>query len=229
MSSKGVQMIKLRTRFLVKSEQGYAVSGFPGVAIDLLYDPHLSYEQKLVHYESVTRQDTMALADISETVASLKRKTLLSLNVDPDVASPKVTDRLYLGTVHELAWFENEELTVADALALYTAGEEVSAFILLNNQAGEVMRGCDDGLRYFFHSNEGTRHNEPHVHVSYRNDKHTTIRIKDGRVVPQGILPPKAERRAVKRVLENREKFLEYWNTLTNGIHFDLNYLIENS
>lgn len=215
--------IELRTAFLVKSANGYEVNGYPGVYIPIL--PHFdeSLEAALEWYREIGASDTRVTISMSASLLELENRALASLQL---TKKPKPRRNLLLGTRYELAWFDDEAMTVGDAVSRFSGDEELFAFILLNNQAGEVFDGTDKDLRYFIKSNE-QGHNLPHVHVSYRNEDYASICIVDGKLLA-GTLPKKALKAARNRILEQRETLIRYWNEHTNGVHFDINYLFQN-
>ena len=83
---------------------------------------------------------------------------------------------------------------------------------------------AEDGVVYYMHSNEGNRHNEPHVHISEIsfNPREATISILTGKVLA-GEMPKKLIKKAREKILANREFFIECWNTKTNGLEVDVN------
>lgn len=95
--------------------------------------------------------------------------------------------------------------------------------------AGEVFPGesgayGDIGIRYFFRSHEGTRHNTPHVHVDYMHEGAASIAIESGQILAKkGRIPPKRLKGAVNRILDNVPELLEGWNDQTDGRKIDLN------
>lgn len=220
-------LVAIPTRFIVKNEDGtYAVSGPPGVALCYFgITKSEGFEAALDWYRGITDRDTYVEADYSESIQDLKLDVINSLGLNPDVDSPKVFERLYLGTVHELAWFENESLRVGAALQVLSLHDYVVAYLVLNNSAGELFRNADDGIRYFIKPNESGH--SAHIHVNYKNQSFASIYIDTGEY-RDGSLPSKVFKVARKRILDNRAKLLEYWNANTNGIHFDINYLFMN-
>ena len=182
------------------------------------------FEKALDWYREVTSRDTHVIVTEDDSIRDLRLSTLESLNLDPATAPQKYADRLYLGTSRELAWFDDETLSAALALSLFDPDQEVWAFILLNNQAGEMFHGVDKDLRYFINSKE-QGHNQPHVHITYRNQDRASISIINCSVLA-GNLPNRALKVATARIEENRAYLLKYWNNHTNGVHFDINYLI---
>ena len=215
------------TRFIVKNEDGsLAISGHPGVALcNFGITDSEGFEKALDWYLSVVNTNTFVIASSPERIRALREKVVKSLEIDSNIDSPKVTGHLYLGTAYELAWIENEDLSVGEVLDHFSSKSEVTAFLMLNNSAGEFFRNEDDGIRYFIRSNESGH--GPHVHVSYKNEAWASIYIDTGKI-RDGSLPAKVYKTAKKRILANKEKLLDYWNNNTNGIHFDINYLFAN-
>ena len=94
--------------------------------------------------------------------------------------------------------------------------------ILVNSDAGTVFQL--DGIKYYFHSNELTRHHEPHVHIDVRNEQSGTYSIRDFRRL-DGNVKTRDETK-IKKVLQKRQiELVQYWNEHTNGLTIDLNQL----
>lgn len=94
--------------------------------------------------------------------------------------------------------------------------------ILVSCDAGDVAR--DGPLRYYVHSREAGRHNEPHIHVCDTSHEYeASIRISDGKVIA-GALPHKYEKIAKEKILTNQDFFYECWNTRTDGLKVDINH-----
>jgi len=85
-----------------------------------------------------------------------------------------------------------------------------------------------DNIRFYFHSHEGDRHNEPHVHVyDVGGNFEVSISLLTGEVLTPGWkIPKKALKIARKRIFDNQQLFLEGWNELTDGLSVDINKLL---
>lgn len=98
---------------------------------------------------------------------------------------------------------------------------EITLSILVSHDAGEVA--SEYPLRYSVYSHEAGKHNEPHIHVRDIGHKYdASVRISDGKVIA-GELPPKLEKMAKKKILSDQAFFFECWNTMTDGLHVDIN------
>lgn len=94
--------------------------------------------------------------------------------------------------------------------------------ILVSCNAGDVARGGP--LRYYVHSREAGRHNEPHIHVRDTSHRYeASVRISDGKVIA-GELPRKYEKMAKEKILSDQNYFYECWNTRTDGLQADINH-----
>lgn len=93
--------------------------------------------------------------------------------------------------------------------------------ILLSENAGDVFR--DDGIRYYMHSRESGKHNEPHVHVDVRHEYFGSFSIMDGRKLTDDHIKAKDIKKIQKRIADNREQLIEFWNLHTDGLTVDLN------
>ena len=80
----------------------------------------------------------------------------------------------------------------------------------------------NDGLRYYMPSRESGSHNKPHIHVDYRYESFASICIGDGSLL-SGSLPSKVLKEARKKILDNQEFLLRYWNEKTDGLSVDIN------
>lgn len=150
--------------------------------------------------------------------------TLESLEIDPEVSSPAITSRVYIGSSTELAWTDELEKTLSEVLDYFDDTNCLYAFILLKNLAGEVFHNEDEGISYHIYSRERGKHNFPHVHVDYRHTYRAVVSIIDGTCY-DGYLPSKVLKAARKRIEDNRAYLINYWNANTDGIRFDPNYL----
>lgn len=93
--------------------------------------------------------------------------------------------------------------------------------VFASADAGTV---CDDeGLRYFMHTHENGKHNEPHVHVRDTGYQYeASLAISDGRILA-GDLPRKLLKKAQRKVLSEQPYFYQCWNTMTDGLQVDIN------
>ena len=103
----------------------------------------------------------------------------------------------------------------------YNVEDTINIQILLSENAGEVFK--DDGIRYYMHSKEAGKHNEPHVHVNVRYEHDGTFSIIDGRQLEHSDIRPKDIRKIQMKIKENKEQLIEYWNLHTDGLTVDLN------
>lgn len=120
---------------------------------------------------------------------------------------------------------------------LYYKGEykefkdlDSNLFLLLNyigEVNGEIVLDWDDcvrggaaameqnGLLYFFHSNESNHLHTPHVHVSYAEEE-VSIKILDCSVLAGNIKRSKLKE-AKSTIERKRAFFYDKWNECTNG------------
>lgn len=80
-------------------------------------------------------------------------------------------------------------------------------------RGGDVWR--ENGIRFYMHSNENTKHSEPHIHIKTGSFS-ASVRISDGKILA-GKLPQNKKKYIIKRVLDNKYELLLCWNTKTNG------------
>ena len=98
----------------------------------------------------------------------------------------------------------------------------ITLCILVSCAAGDVAR--EGPLRYYVHSREAGRHNEPHIHVCDTSHEYeASVRISDGKVIA-GYLPRKYEKIAKDKILSDQDYFYECWNTRTDGLQADINH-----
>lgn len=132
-----------------------------------------------------------------------------------------------------LLMIRDPSVTISQMLSFGSSAEEVDLIFAFTAEAGEVWRDSksqcgDDGVHYNFHSGERSRHKLPHVHVRYKHEGSASISISDGSVLAQdgGRFPGKCLRAAQKRVIENKEELLGYWNKMTDGLSADPDFLL---
>lgn len=94
--------------------------------------------------------------------------------------------------------------------------------VLVSCDAGTI---CNDGvLRYYVHSHEAGKHNEPHIHVRDLGFHYeASVRISDGEIIA-GMLPRKLANKAKNKILSDQEFFAHCWNTMTDGLEIDINH-----
>lgn len=93
-------------------------------------------------------------------------------------------------------------------------GNEILIFLMeTGERGGDIWR--ENGIRYYMHSNENTKHSEPHVHVKVGGFS-ASIRIADGKILA-GKLPPNKKKYIINRVLRGKDELLFCWKTKTNG------------
>ena len=99
----------------------------------------------------------------------------------------------------------------------------ISVCYLVCHDAGSV--GPVEGrLRYYVHSHEAGKHQEPHIHV--KDAEHVfeaSVSIANGDIIV-GSLPGKYKKIAKKEILSNQEYYYNCWNTLTDGLRVDINH-----
>ena len=113
------------------------------------------------------------------------------------------------------------EYTVYEFLSQIANKSNVKALFIVSNAAGAAFR--DEGLRYYFHSHEAGKHNKPHVHVDYLHEASGTYDILTGERI-NGDIPIKKDKIIRKKILDNQEKMIEWWNYRTDGIMIDINH-----
>lgn len=98
---------------------------------------------------------------------------------------------------------------------------EIDVEVLVCADAGSICQ--DDGIRYYMHSHEGTRHNEPHVHIDALNHGcDASFSIITGEIL-EGKLPKKLLKKVKNKILKEQNFFVECWNTKTDGLAIDIN------
>ncbi len=98
-------------------------------------------------------------------------------------------------------------------------GNNISVFLMSTGERGaDIWR--ENGIRYYMHSNENTKHNEPHIHVKF-GEYSASVRISDGKILA-GELPKNKRKQIINRILCGKDELLFCWNTMTNGIRVDI-------
>lgn len=94
-------------------------------------------------------------------------------------------------------------------------GNDMTIFLMITGERGaDIWR--ENGIRYYMHSNENTKHNEPHIHIK-TGEYSASVRIADGFILA-GKLPKNKKKYIINRVLQSKNELLFCWNTMTNGV-----------
>lgn len=94
--------------------------------------------------------------------------------------------------------------------------------ILICGDAGSICN--KEGIRYYMHSHESGRHNEPHVHIRDTSNTYSaSLAISDGRVLA-GEFPPKLLKKARKLIHDEQAYFYDCWRAKTDGLVPDINH-----
>lgn len=128
-------------------------------------------------------------------------------------------------TQSRIMYIDNQELLLQELCQRLSLGQNEQLFLVFSGDAGEVFRNEDAGFRYFFRSHEGNHHNIPHVHVNFEHEYDASFSLKDGAMIA-GNMPSKQQKRVKQKIMENQETLVEQWNEQTDGIRFDLDYLL---
>ena len=119
----------------------------------------------------------------------------------------------------------DKSITLYSLLRNYLDLEEsgkVLVQILVSADAGAIC--CDEGIRYYMHSHEAGKHNEPHVHVEDTGHNYeASIALSDGRILA-GEFPRKLLKKAQKKIYEDNAYFYECWQAKTDGLIPDINH-----
>lgn len=122
---------------------------------------------------------------------------------------------------NQIMHITSTEYTVSVFLSQFVNTANVKALFIVSNAAGEAFR--DDGLRYYFHSHEAGKHNKPHVHVDYLHEASGTYDILTGERI-NGDIPSKKDKIIRKKILDNQDELIKWWNYRTDGIKIDINH-----
>lgn len=94
-------------------------------------------------------------------------------------------------------------------------GNDMTIFLMITGERGaDIWR--ENGIRYYMHSNENAKHNEPHIHIK-TGEYSASVRIADG-IILAGKLPKNKKKYIINRVLQSKNELLFCWNTMTNGV-----------
>lgn len=98
-------------------------------------------------------------------------------------------------------------------------GNNISVFLMATRERGaDIWR--ENGIRYYMHSNENTKHNEPHIHVKF-GEYSASVRISDGKILA-GELPKNKRKQIINRILCSKDELLFCWNTKTKGVKVEI-------
>jgi len=123
---------------------------------------------------------------------------------------------------------DNPDLSFCNVLDKYIDPQFVGFIrigIYVCEEAGQFEK--DGDLRFFFHSREKGKHNEPHVHVcDVGRNFEASMSVLTGELITKNTkMPRKYQIQAKKFILEHKVKFAKGWNMHTDGINIDLNNL----
>jgi len=118
----------------------------------------------------------------------------------------------------ELCEIEDYDMKIEQFLELYPPSDKMMVFFVFSKYQGVIFK--EHGYKYYMHSNENG-HNSPHIHVNYRHDYDVSIDILNGCVL-EGHMPHHILRKAVKKIIENKDYLIECWNKYTNGIKVNM-------
>ncbi len=97
--------------------------------------------------------------------------------------------------------------------------------ILVSSDAGTVYR--DHGIRFYINCREGTKHNEPHIHVDIRYGEATgAFSLKTGQQLTGDKIGRKDKKIIEETISLHQSEFLQYWNEHTDGLDVDLNQVL---
>lgn len=224
-----MQNIRIKFSFLIDDGECYHTDD-PGIGMEDFYylmaldsdDYNETCESLLTHYQenkilSFTVQCTEAttICDIQKVISD-KIGFVWSRFLEMPLHTAFFCDGHF---VH----VRSPEVTLSTIRKWYNIENELRIFFVLCDQAGTIWH--DDGLRYFMHSREAGRHNTPHIHIDYKNEKEVSLSLLDGRIL-DGTIPNKALKIAQKRVADNQQFLLECWNKCTDGLHVDINHFL---
>ncbi len=123
---------------------------------------------------------------------------------------------------------DNPDLSFCNVLDKYIDPESdgcIRIGLYVCEDAGQFEK--DGELRFYFHSREKGKHNEPHVHVyDVGRNFEEPISVLTGDVLTKNPkMPRKYQLQAKNFILEHQVKFINGWNMHTDGINVDLNNL----
>lgn len=219
--------MKLNFLLLIDNGQNYSDSN-PGIAI-ADYADCLAWQTERneqfwdivrEHFEEHKRMSFRVDVTPDTTIKYLEKQIADRIGFEWKAFYETKTWRCCLLTDGYLVRIDDPLLCIADISKYITVNDELNICFVFSNQAGDIW--TDDGLRYYMPSRESGSHNKPHIHVDYRHESHASICIGDGSLL-SGSMPSKALREARKKIFENQEFLLRYWNEKTDGLSVDIN------
>lgn len=133
----------------------------------------------------------------------------------------------YLQNCGLLYRIDDSSLSIFDLAHRFGKEDKLDLLVVFNGDAGEVFHGEDAGYYYCFHSSEGRRHAEPHLHINYRHDYEGSFSLYTGEQIAGKRFPRRAARHAKKKILENRDSLIREWNRSTDGIMADIDHALK--
>jgi hypothetical protein len=97
----------------------------------------------------------------------------------------------------------------------------INVQLLISADARDFV--IDDGIRYYFHANESSKHNEPHVHVEIRHESYGSFSLIDGRQLTNNKIRKRDIKKINDMISNRKEELLKYWNEYTDGLSVDVN------
>ncbi len=119
---------------------------------------------------------------------------------------------------------ENENVLLKSLVERFNL-TEIESYLVIFLGRGDFLR--KGGFRFYFYSHEGNRHNRPHVHVETSDHREGTIDILTLEQNKGGKLK-KHELSKIQKILKGKQiDLIKAWNLMTDGIHVDLDILLE--
>ena len=121
----------------------------------------------------------------------------------------------------------NEEKNLCFYISRHSVEQNntINIQILVSSDAGTVYR--DHGIRFYINCREGTKHNEPHIHVDIRYGEATgAFSLKTGQQLTGDKIGRKDKKIIEETISLHQSEFLQYWNEHTDGLDVDLNQVL---
>ena len=93
-------------------------------------------------------------------------------------------------------------------------GKIIIALNPLIDKGATVLK--ENGVRFYMHSHEAGRHQQPHIHVNCGDGFEASINLLDGKILA-GKLKASKKKYIMDVISRERNSFIINWNTITDG------------
>lgn len=178
--------------------------------------------QKELHAEFLNERTF--LVDNNQTISDICNTIIAGYGLrakDADGMGYDCSNFIFI--IDELLFYVTDENIKAIDLVEAYGGDTINAFLVFGAGRGDILR--EDNYRFYMPSHEGNRHNAPHVHVKKTDGSNGTVDLFTLETKGKGF--NMRDKKRIKNILTGKQKMLiNAWNTITDGITIDANYIL---